>query len=225
MSEQAKDALCEKIDNYIRERIIVADEVIKDTAGRKIKDGDTILVYARSSLVEKVLLAAHEDRKQFSVVVLDSKPLLEGKTLLKTLTSLTPAIPITYALLPALSSLIFSGNITLALVGAHAIYSNGAVYSRAGTALVAMMCKQAEVPVVVCAETYKFAEGVVLDGFSKNELAHSDKSAEGNAALEVLNPLYDLTPPSSVTAVVTEVGIIPPSSISSIPLALGKTVL
>lgn len=40
--------------------------------------------------------------------------------------------------------------------------------------------------------------------------------------LEILNPLYDLTPPTSVTAVVTEVGVIPPNSISSIPLALGR---
>ena len=43
--------------------------------------------------------------------------------------------------------------------------------------------------------------------------------------LEILNPLYDLTPPTYITAVVTEVGLIPPSSISSIPLALGKTTL
>lgn len=40
--------------------------------------------------------------------------------------------------------------------------------------------------------------------------------------LEILNPLYDLTPPTAITAVVTEVGIIPPNSISSIPLALGR---
>ena len=38
--------------------------------------------------------------------------------------------------------------------------------------------------------------------------------------LEILNPLYDLTPPTSITAVVTEVGIIPATSVSSIPLAL-----
>jgi translation initiation factor eIF-2B subunit delta len=44
---QAKDALCDKIDNYIRDRIVVAGEVIQDTAGRKIKDGDVILTYAR----------------------------------------------------------------------------------------------------------------------------------------------------------------------------------
>ena len=42
--------------------------------------------------------------------------------------------------------------------------------------------------------------------------------------LEILNPLYDLTPPSSITAVVTEAGVIPPDAISSIPLALGRLV-
>lgn len=44
---QAKDELCNEIDNYIRDRIIVAGEVIQDTAGKKIKDGDVILTYAR----------------------------------------------------------------------------------------------------------------------------------------------------------------------------------
>lgn len=44
---QAKDELCKEIDNYIGERIIVAGEVIQDTAGKKIKDGDVILTYAR----------------------------------------------------------------------------------------------------------------------------------------------------------------------------------
>lgn len=44
---QAKDALCHKIDNYIRDRIIIADQVIQDLAGKKINDGDVILTYAR----------------------------------------------------------------------------------------------------------------------------------------------------------------------------------
>ena len=44
---QAKDLICHKIDNYIRDRIIIADQVIQDTAGQKIKDGDVILTFAR----------------------------------------------------------------------------------------------------------------------------------------------------------------------------------
>ena len=45
---------------------------------------------------------------------------------------------------------------------------------------------------------------------------------ENRPNLEILNPLYDLTPPTCITAVVTEVGVIPPNSISSIPVALGR---
>jgi len=231
IEQDAKDALCMKIDNYIRDRIIIADEVIQELAGNKIKDGDVILTYARSSVVEKVLLQAQEDGKLFSVIVVDSKPLLEGKVLLKVLTGGSNPIPCTYVLLPALPSLLTE--VTTVLLGAHSLFSNGAVYSRAGTAMVAMMAKARSVPVVVCCETYKFSEGVMVDGFSKNELVpltitrrnSSLKGVSPGQNLEILNPLYDLTPPTYITAVVTEVGLIPPSSISSIPLALGKTTL
>ena len=121
-----------------------------------------------SSVVEKVLLRAYTSGKRFRVIVVDSRPLLEGKALLRSLTSGPNPIPCTYALLPALPSLLTE--VTTVFLGAHSIYSNGAVYSRAGTALAAMMAKQRNVPVVVCCETYKFSEGILVDGFGKNEL-------------------------------------------------------
>ncbi|KAF5320774.1 hypothetical protein D9619_001019 [Psilocybe cf. subviscida] len=230
IEQDAKNTINSWIDTYIRDRITTADKVIQELAGNKIKDGDVILTYARSSAVEKVLLAAQEDGKKFSVVVVDSKPLLEGKELLKSLTRGPNPIPCTYALLPALPSLL--PEVTMVLVGAHALFSNGAVYSRAGTAMVAMMAKTNSVPVVVCCETYKFSDGVMVDGFSKNELAPPSiiqrdmkQTVIPSLELEMLNPLYDLTPPTYITAVVTEVGLIPPSSISSIPLALGRASL
>ncbi|KAG7097257.1 hypothetical protein E1B28_004623 [Marasmius oreades] len=234
--QDAKDALCQKIDNYIRDRIIIADQVIEDLAVKKIRDGDVILTYARSSIVEKILLHAHTLGKKFSVIIIDSRPLLEGKQLLRSLSSLPspsphsfqPGIQCTYALLPALPSLI--QDVSTVLVGAHSLHANGSVYSRAGTAMVAMMAREHGVPVMVCCETYKFSESVVLDGFGKNELAPNKLSLPSPRSnlypnLEVLNPLYDATPSSCVTAVCTEVGLIPPTSISSIPLALGKTTL
>ncbi|KXN87937.1 putative translation initiation factor eIF-2B subunit delta [Leucoagaricus sp. SymC.cos] len=226
VEQDAKNALCQKIDNYIRDRIIIADEVIQELAGNKINDGDVVLTFARSSVVEKILLNAQEEGKKISVIVIDSPPLLE---LLNKLTSGSNPIPCTYALLPALPSLITE--VTAVLLGAHALFSNGAVYSRAGTALVAMMAKGHGLPVMVCCETYKFSEGVMVDGFGKNELAPvkvtqstgRPEAVSPSQNLEILNPLYDLTPATFITAVVTEVGLIPPSSISSIPLALGKT--
>jgi translation initiation factor eIF-2B subunit delta len=43
--------------------------------------------------------------------------------------------------------------------------------------MVAMMAKTNNVPVVVCCETYKFSDGVMVDGFSKNELGTKPFSA------------------------------------------------
>lgn len=59
---------------------------------------------------------------------------------------------------------------TKVFFGAHSIHANGAVYSRAGTALVALFAHERHVPVLVCCETYKYSEGVILDSFTKNEL-------------------------------------------------------
>jgi translation initiation factor eIF-2B subunit delta len=104
-----------------------------------------------------------------------------GKRLLSVLTA--GSIPCTYLLLPALGSVI--SEVSTVLVGAHSIHSNGAVFSRAGTALVAMMAKQHSVPVVVCCETYKFSEGVRLDSFTKNELGNLQCSSSQFRGIDI----------------------------------------
>ena len=146
----------------------------------------------------------------------------------------------TYCLLSALGTVIPS--ISLVFLGAHALHANGALYSRAGTALVAMMAKQHSVPVLVCCETYKFSNGVPFDGITKNELGthHSlvflwpsslnttlmimtapGDEFETKPSLQSLSPLYDLTPSEAISAVVTEVGLIPPSSVPTVLFRAG----
>jgi translation initiation factor eIF-2B subunit delta len=71
--------LLAKIGSFIRDRILLADKVIEQHAIAKIKNGETILTYARSSVVEGVLLEAKRHGKEFSVVVVDSAPLYEGE--------------------------------------------------------------------------------------------------------------------------------------------------
>ncbi|KAG8963972.1 hypothetical protein FRC03_002403 [Tulasnella sp. 419] len=215
--QDAKDFLCDRIDTFIRERVTVADQVIQSLAMEKIQDGDVILTYAKSSVVEKTLLSASSEGKQFSVMVVDSRPLSEGKQLLQSLTEAN--IPTTYALISSLPTVL--ATVSTVLLGTHALHSNGALYSRSGTALVAMMAKAQNVPVLVCCETYKFSDGILLDSFMKNELAPLDLSAPPvqsppSNKLQVVNPLYDLTPHTNITAVVTEVGLIPASAVPTV---------
>ncbi|WVQ95211.1 hypothetical protein IAU59_002305 [Kwoniella sp. CBS 9459] len=247
---EQKEYLVEAIGLYLRDRIEFAGKVIADNAKEKIRPGDTVVTYARSSVVERVLLEAWRDMKaenpeaSFKVVVVDSRPLLEGRHLLDALSS--AGLQCSYILLPLLSSILPQAD--LVLLGGSALHSDGALYSRSGTALVAMLAKEHRVPVVACVETYKFGEKVVLDGVATNELGKIDDllrnplSANHNsnssnnlsdiAAIAIgsneklrqnLTPLhlvYDVTPPSLITAVCTEIGFIPPSSV---PTVLGKT--
>ncbi|KAG8836236.1 hypothetical protein FRC17_008972 [Serendipita sp. 399] len=219
--QDAKDHLCEQIDTYISHRIILADTVIEEYAMPKIQNGAVIMTYARSSVVERVLIAAWSRGKRFSVKVVDSAPLFEGKHLLAAL--LKAGIPCTYLLVNGIGSVI--PGVSLVFLGAHALNSNGSVYSRAGTALVAMLAKQHSVPVLVLAETYKYSNNLQLDSFTKNELGESPShrpsatsvfEERSQQSLQAINPLYDLTPYHHITVLVTEVGLIPPSAISTL---------
>jgi len=59
---------------------------------------------------------------------------------------------------------------TKVMLGAHGLLANGYVMSRVGTALISLIAKASNVPVLVCCETYKFSERVQTDSFVFNEL-------------------------------------------------------
>jgi len=184
----ARDFLCKSIDLFIREKVTLADEVIAREASKKIAHGDIVLVYAKSSVVEKSLLAAHAEGKHFSVVVADSRPLFEGKNLARCL--VRAGLTVQYCLLTGLGSL--SRQVTKCFLGASAMMGNGSLYSRAGTAMVAMMAKHSggmvpgfgavgSVPVIVLCESVKFSSRVPLDSIVGNELGDADALVEHEA--------------------------------------------
>lgn len=217
----AKQELCDAIDDFIRERITVADQVISRSAAEKITDGDVILTYAKSSIVQQTLVEAFRQGKKFRVIVVDSRPLFEGKNLARALTTL--GVQVQYALTTAISHAI--KDVTKVFLGAHAMMSNGRLFSRVGTAIVAMTAKEADIPVIVCCESVKFTDRVALDSIVMNEVAPPDELIlQGDSSshlakwrdvpnLQLLNLMFDLTPAQYITLVITEYGSLPPSSV------------
>ncbi|KAK1140710.1 hypothetical protein N8T08_009911 [Aspergillus melleus] len=171
----AKASLSDFIDSFIREKITVADQVIAGSAAQKIQDGDVIVTFAGSSIVKQTLLTAHKQGKKFRVSIIDSRPLFEGKNLARTLAN--AGLEVQYSLVNGISHAIKDA--TRVFLGAHAMTSNGRLYSRVGTALVAMSAKEraggVEVPVIVCCETVKFTDRVALDSIVVNEIADADE--------------------------------------------------
>ncbi|KAJ3105208.1 Eukaryotic translation initiation factor 2B, subunit 4 delta, 67kDa [Phlyctochytrium planicorne] len=168
--EDVKMSLKAWIDDFIKEKITVAASAIIQNCMKKIRSGDVILIYSRSSVVEKLLLEAHNNGIQFRVIVCDARPKLEGRVMLKRLVE--SGIPCTYILSNSLAVVI--KDVTKVILGASALLSNGAVMARVGTAVVAMMASDANIPVIVLCELCKFSESVRLDSFVWNELGDPD---------------------------------------------------
>ncbi|KAF2468903.1 nagb/rpia/CoA transferase-like protein [Lindgomyces ingoldianus] len=236
---QAKRDLLSEIDNFILQRITAADELISETAAKKIEEGDVILTYASSSIVEKTFLRAHNAGIKFSVMVVDSGPLFEGERLARDLAN--HGLQVRYRNIRAASHAVRDAS--KVFLGAHAMMSNGRLYSRVGTAVVSMLANDHSLPVIVLCESVKFTERVALDSIVGNEVAPAEellseserqallslKKPEGSdeakagpddvlkwiagSDTQMLQVLYDVTPAEYINMVITEYGSLPPSSV------------
>ncbi|KAL8972139.1 MAG: hypothetical protein Q9183_000706 [Haloplaca sp. 2 TL-2023] len=219
---KAKHGLCSAIDNFIRERVTVAGQAIAGSACSKIQNGDVIMTFAKSSIVERALVEAYRLGKKFRVIIVDSRPLYEGRNLAIALANL--GLEVEYALTQTLGHVVQDA--TKLFLGAHAMMSNGRLYSRIGTAMVAMMAKESNIPTIVLCESIKFTDRVALDSIAFNEVAPPEELGIGLEGLggatepmadvpnlQVLNLMYDLTPADSLTMIITEYGSLPPSSV------------
>ena len=184
---EAKTTLCDFIDSFIREKITVAGRVIANSAAQKVQDGDVILCYAGSNIVQKTLLTAHHQGKKFRVSIIDSRPLFEGRHLARTLAN--AGMQVQYSLIHGISHTMKDA--TKVFLGAHGMTSNGRLFSRVGTALVAMSAKQCaggvNIPVIVCCETVKFTDRVALDSIVVNEIADPDELVAVKPSTQITN--------------------------------------
>lgn len=216
----AKKTLQEEIDRYIKEQIDMAGEAISITVRNKIADGDNILTYGCSSLIERILRDAWSAGLKFRTVIVGNRVQTSATQMLRRLVA--HGLPCTYIDITSLSTVM--DKVNKVVLGASALLVNGSVLGAAGTAQVALGARAYNVPVLVACETHKFSERVQTDAFVYNEIGDPDdlidksdensplKDWRSNPNLTPLNLTYDVTPPSLVTAVVTELAILPCTS-------------
>ncbi|KAK6211622.1 initiation factor 2 subunit family protein [Colletotrichum tabaci] len=209
---EAKKLLSESVDNFIRERITLADFVIVKTAADSIEEGEVVLTYAYHPLVERALRQARADGKRFSVVVVDDPFENTGRDLAKRLRDLPGrdgGLEVAYC--PDLSAMRdHLRETSRVLVGAEAMFSNGAMYARAGTSDIAIAAADQGVRVVALSETINFTERVAMDSLTYNEIDPEQNTEEG------FRLLFDTTRDRHISVVVTELGITSPVSVPAI---------
>jgi len=220
------------------------DEPKDTTSGMEEEDEEEVIVtYGRSQVVADILIQAatslrnqtqttttmssfnrcrHRRRRHLRVIVVDGRPLLEGRELLQELRS--AGINCTYILLNGLTY-VLQDKPSKVLLGASAVMSDGSILGRVGTASVALAASAQKIPVLVCSETYKISNRVQLESITHNELGNPQQVVSSSSSssslsqhspppLKALNLLYDLTPAALVSGIVTELGIVPPTSIA-----------
>lgn len=186
-----------------------ATQLIGQIGARRVNDGDRILTHCNSSVALSVIRTAFKEGKRISVFATESRPWRQGLITVRELAE--DGIPVTMIVDSAVRWIM--KDIDLVIVGADTIASNGAVINKIGTSQIALVAHEARVPFVVCAETYKFSsmtlsgKPVKIEERSAEEVAGSGELPEG---VEVLNPVFDATPPEYIDYIVTEIGLIPP---------------
>ena len=206
--EKKRDAIG-RAKEFIR-WVDTAREKIGEIGAKRIKDGYVILTHCNSSAALSVIKTAFRQGKDIEVIATESRPRYQGHLTVKELSE--EGIPVTLIVDSAVRY--FINDVDCVIVGADTITVNGALINKIGTSQIALCAKEARVPFMVAAETYKFSpktlfgELVVIEERDPEEVAPKEILNLRN--VKVRNPAFDVTPRDYIDLIITEIGAIPP---------------
>lgn len=207
--DEKKQMLVSRAEKFI-EWVDIAHERIGNIGSRRIKDNSLIMTHCNSSAALSVIRSAHRSGKNIEVMATESRPRLQGHITVKELTE--AGIPTTLIVDSAVRYHIES--VDYVIVGADTIAANGALINKIGTSQIALSAKEARVPFMVAAETYKFSPRTLMGELVEIEERNKEEVAPPEImnlpGLKVKNPAFDITHRDYIDVIITEIGNIPP---------------
>ncbi|MDW7989787.1 MAG: ribose 1,5-bisphosphate isomerase [Archaeoglobaceae archaeon] len=206
--EEKRQNLIKRIEEFIN-WVENAQKKIAEIGEKRIKNGSILLTHCNSSTAIAVIKKAHEMGKKIEVFATESRPRFQGHITARQLREM--GIDVTIIVDSAVR--FFMKEVNAVIVGADAITANGALINKIGTSQIALCAKEAGVPFIVAAETYKFSprtlagEMVIIEERSEEEVLPKDLISIG---VKARNPVFDVTPRSYIDVIITEIGAIPP---------------
>ncbi|NXC57497.1 EI2BA factor, partial [Aleadryas rufinucha] len=177
-----------------------------------IRDGARILTHAYSRVVLRVLEAAVESKKRFSVYVTESQPDQAGQVFID-LVFILLNIPVTVILDAAVGYIM--EKVDLVLVGAEGVVESGGIINKIGTNQIAVCAKAQNKPFYVVAESFKFVRLFPLNQQDvPDRFKYKADTLETGQNLTEEHPWIDYTSPSLITLLFTDLGVLTPSAVS-----------
>ncbi len=210
--EEAKELVIKSAEDFISYSLN-AVRIIGELGAKRIENGDVIMTHCHSTAAVSVIITAHKQGKVNTVYVKETRPKMQGLITAKALAD----AGLDVILIPDSAVRYYMKKVNKVVVGADTVAANGAVVNKIGTSMVALAAKEARVRVYVAAETYKFSPMTVIGELVPIEVREPTEIVDAewlkaNPGVEVYNPVFDVTPPEYIDAIITERGVIPPQA-------------
>ncbi len=194
-----------------------------------INDGDVLLTHCNAGALATAgwgtalapIYVAHKAGKRLHVFVDETRPVLQGARL--TAWELQQeGVPLTLITDNMAAHFMRHGGIKAVFVGADRIAANGDVANKIGTYGVAVLAHVHAIPFYVVAPCSTIdgllptGEQIPIEQRNPEEVTSVRGMTVAPAGVQAVNPAFDVTPHSYVTAIITERGIVYPSFIEGL---------
>lgn len=176
---------------------------IADTAYDLIQPGALVFAYSFSSTVVSTLLNARSRKKFFRAICTESRPSMEGRKLASMLAS--AGLEVVHTFDSAMGLVL--PNCSVAFMGVDCVARPGLV-NKVGSWLLALACRELNIPLYALSGTEKFVTDDVLFSFEDHERPGSEVWPEPPSEVKVLNRQFELIPFSWIAGLVTDKGIL-----------------
>ena len=190
------------------DRALEADERAAEKASAHASGA--VLTLSRSGTVLEALSQGNPDR----VYVAESRPGLEGRAVAEELAAMGETV--TLHTDAAAAHVLSRATVDCVLVGADTVLPDGRVVNKTGTRALALAAAREGVPAYAVAATDKVStrEEINLESGSREAVY------DGDAAIDVVNPTFDVTPADALEGVVTERGTLSRDEIGEVAAEL-----
>jgi len=217
---EIKEALINEA-KQIHQEEIEATKRLSQLGAELIQDGFTILTHCNAGSLATagygtalgVIKTAKEQGKRVSVIVTETRPLLQGARL-TTWELKQEDIPVTLITDSMAGYFMHQNKIDCVIVGADRIAANGDVANKIGTYTLAVLAKENDIPFYVAAPTSTIdlslpsGDKIPIEERVPDEVTHIQGIRIAPKGINVANPAFDVTPHNYITTIITEKGII-----------------
>ncbi|CAF1935297.1 unnamed protein product [Rotaria magnacalcarata] len=190
--------------NWYSSDIELSVKNLSQQALAHIHANELILTLGYSYTVEQFFKYAASKNRKFHVFILEHAPFFTGHKMAVNLSALN--IPVTVVTDSAVFAIM--ARVNKILIGTRSLLANGGLTAKSGTYNLALAAKHYNVPLLVCAPTYKFSptylpsfDPVMCNTFPSPENILSYESIY-QSSLDIVVPMHDYVPPELVTLII-----------------------